>query len=66
MAFFGLISDLPQEVTAARMHYNATEAWVFTNSRFTKQAKELALSNGVTIIDRDHLIHKVKLFKHQD
>jgi restriction system protein len=54
-----------QEVVAAQMHYNATEAWVVTNSYFTKQAKELALSNGVTLIDRDQLIHKMLLVKQQ-
>jgi restriction system protein len=54
-----------QEIVAAQMHYNATEAWVVTNSYFTKQAKELALSNGVTLIDRDQLIYKMLLVKQQ-
>ncbi|MEG0473449.1 MAG: restriction endonuclease, partial [Solibacillus sp.] len=36
--------------------YNATEAWVVTNSHFTKQAKKLADINGVYLIDRDELI----------
>ena len=36
--------------------YNATEAWVITNSYYTKQAQKLAESNDVYLIDRDELI----------
>jgi restriction system protein len=46
-----------QEVVAAKSHYNAEGAWVVTNSQFTKAAKELALSNGVRLVDRAQLIH---------
>ncbi|EMR04972.1 EcoKMrr [Bhargavaea cecembensis DSE10] len=46
-----------QEVVAARSHYKAQDAWVVTNSQFTKAAKELASSNGVRLVDRAQLIH---------
>ncbi|MED3662136.1 restriction endonuclease [Ureibacillus terrenus] len=45
-----------QEVIGALKMYNATEAWVVTNSYFTKQAQKLAESNDVYLIDRDDLI----------
>ncbi len=44
-----------QEVTAARDHYSCDDAWVITNSYFTKSAKELAKSTQVRLIDRDEL-----------
>jgi restriction system protein len=46
-----------QEIVAAKSHYKAEDAWVVTNSQFTKAAKELASSNGVRLIDRAQLIH---------
>lgn len=46
-----------QEIVAAKGHYRAQDAWVVTNSQFTKAAKELALSNGVRLVDRAQLIH---------
>jgi len=45
-----------QEVIGALKMYDATEAWVITNSYFTKQAQKLAESNDVYLIDRDELI----------
>jgi restriction system protein len=54
-----------QEIVAAQNHYRASEAWVVTNSNFTKQAKELALSNGVTLIGRDQLLHTILTVKKQ-
>lgn len=45
-----------QEVIGALKMYNATEAWVVTNSYFTKQAQKLAESNNVYLINRDELI----------
>ncbi|CEG26323.1 type II restriction endonuclease family protein [Bacillus sp. B-jedd] len=48
-----------QEIKAAQSHYNAGEAWVITNSYFTKAAMELAKSNSVKLIDRDHLIQQI-------
>lgn len=46
-----------QEIAAAKNYYNADECWVITNSFFTEQAKTLANSNQVRLIDRKQLIH---------
>lgn len=48
--------DAVQEVHSAKSHYSAHEAWVITNSNFTKAAKELAISSNVRLIARDELI----------
>jgi len=45
-----------QEMFSARNHYKADECWVITNSFFTKQAKKLADSNNVKLIDRPQLM----------
>lgn len=45
-----------QEVIGAMRMYEATEAWVVTNSYFTRQAEKLAETNEVYLIDRDELI----------
>lgn len=45
-----------QEVIGSMKMYEATEAWVVTNSYFTKQAEKLAETNEVYLIDRDELI----------
>lgn len=45
-----------QEVVAATPYYNGTDAWVVSNSYFTKAAIELAERNNVYLIDRDELI----------
>lgn len=45
-----------QEVVSARSHYHADECWVMTNSYFIEQAKKLASSNNVTLIDRARLM----------
>ncbi|ETI66343.1 restriction endonuclease [Neobacillus vireti] len=45
-----------QEVIGARSYYAATEAWVVTNSYFTKAAKDLAQKSNVILVDRDELI----------
>ena len=45
-----------QEIIGSLKMYNATQAWVVTNSYFTKQAKNLAETNEVYLIDRDELI----------
>ena len=42
-----------QEIVGALKMYEATQAWVVTNSYFTKQAETLALTNEVYLIDRD-------------
>lgn len=41
-----------QEVYAGKTYYKANEAWVITNSYFTKQAVELANACEVKLIDR--------------
>ncbi|TKH19262.1 restriction endonuclease [Bacillus wiedmannii] len=51
-----------QEVYAGKAYYKADEAWIVTNSVFTKQAEELAKACQVKLIDRlelQNLIHKV-------
>jgi restriction system protein len=45
-----------QEVTSAKPYYRADEAWVITNSYFTKAAVKLAFSNNVKLIDREQLM----------
>jgi restriction system protein len=45
-----------QEVIGAKAYYSADEAWVVSNSYFTKAAQELANKSMVTLIDRDQLI----------
>lgn len=45
-----------QEIASAKNHYRADECWVITNSFFTEQAKKLASSNEVRLIDRKHLM----------
>ncbi|PFD95673.1 restriction endonuclease [Bacillus cereus] len=44
-----------QEVYAGKAYYKADEAWIVTNSFFTKQAKELAQACQVKLIDRVEL-----------
>ncbi|WP_374221010.1 restriction endonuclease [Bacillus cereus group sp. N21] len=51
-----------QEVYVGKAYYKADEAWIVTNSFYTKQAKELAEACNVKLIDRvglQHLINKV-------
>ncbi|GAB3043955.1 restriction endonuclease [Virgibacillus ainsalahensis] len=47
--------DALREVLAAMFFYQADEAWVITNSFFTKQAKTLAKACGVTLLNRYEL-----------
>ncbi|WP_088053478.1 restriction endonuclease [Virgibacillus dakarensis] len=47
--------DAVREVLAAMFFYKADEAWVITNSFFTKQAKTLAKSCGVKLLNRYEL-----------
>ncbi len=51
-----------QEVVAAKGLYQCSEAIVVTNSHFTKSAHELASANGVELIDREELIHLMKVW----
>lgn len=46
-----------QEVVSAKGHYHADECWVITNSYFTEQAKRLAKSNQVILVDRNKLMN---------
>jgi restriction system protein len=48
-----------QEIIGAVRMYNATEAWVVTNSYYTKQAIKLANMNDVYLIDRNDLIELI-------
>ncbi|MGH0798219.1 restriction endonuclease [Bacillus mycoides] len=45
-----------QEVAGAKNYYNAHEAWVVTNSSFSKPAYQLAKANDVLLLDRMELI----------
>ncbi len=44
-----------QEVLGAKVYYKAQEAWVITNSQFTKQAIEFAAQTNTKLIDRNEL-----------
>ncbi|WP_246050151.1 restriction endonuclease [Aquibacillus sediminis] len=46
-----------QEIASAKSHYKAEECWVITNRLFTEQAKKLANSNQVRLVDRKQLIN---------
>ncbi|WP_235976342.1 restriction endonuclease [Niallia circulans] len=46
-----------QEIASAKSHYKADECWVVTNSFFTEQARKLANSNQVRLIDRKQLMN---------
>jgi restriction system protein len=48
-----------QEVNAAKAYYDCNEAWVVTNNRFTKSARELAEKTNVALIDRKELINLI-------
>ena len=45
-------NDAVQQAHAAKTHYGGDEAWVVTNSRFTRAARELAASTGVVLVDQ--------------
>jgi restriction system protein len=45
-----------QEIASAKSHYKADECWVVTNSFFTEQARKLASSNQVRLVDRKQLM----------
>lgn len=44
-----------QEAVAARAHYDCHKTAVVTNSTFTREAVDLARSNSVSLVPRDHL-----------
>ncbi|SDL86016.1 restriction endonuclease [Sediminibacillus halophilus] len=45
-----------QEIVSAKTYYRADECWVITNSYFTVNAKKLAASNQVRLVDRPELM----------
>jgi len=45
-----------QEALGSMKHYNATEAFVVTNSHFSSEAETLAKENSIRLIDREELI----------
>lgn len=51
-----------QEISSARLHYQATGAWVVSNSNYTKAAVELAKSNDIRLIGREELINTLLKF----
>ena len=53
--------DAIQEVLGSKKHYHTYAAAVFTNSHFTKSAKELAKDNGVALFDRKYLIKLINI-----
>lgn len=55
-----------QEVTSARQYYSCKEAWVVTNSKFTKAAMELAHKCNVRLIDGQELSELVNSLKAVD
>ena len=46
-----------QEAQASIAYYKANEAWVISNRDYTEEAKALAKSNGVRLINRSELIN---------
>jgi Holliday junction resolvase-like predicted endonuclease len=49
-----------QEVAAARSYYQANEAWVVTNSYFTRNAVSLAERTNVWLVNRDALLDLIR------
>lgn len=45
-----------QEVIGAKSYYSASDAWVITNSYYTKAAKELAEKANVRLLNRNDLV----------
>jgi len=45
-----------QEIFGAKSYYDAQDAWVITNSYYTKAAKALALKSNVRLLNRNSLI----------
>ncbi|WP_234400724.1 restriction endonuclease [Virgibacillus senegalensis] len=45
-----------QEIVSAKTYYRADECWVITNSFFTANAKKLAASNQVRLVERPELM----------
>ncbi len=54
-----------QEIYAAKAYYQADDAWVMTNSHYTKNAKLLASACDVRLIDRKELMQFIDDVKHK-
>jgi len=52
-----------QEVYSGKDYYDADEAWVVTNSKFTYQTVKMANKLGVKLIDRKKLIEYILMWK---
>ncbi|MDO4604760.1 MAG: restriction endonuclease [Helcococcus sp.] len=52
-----------QQIIAAKDYYKAQEAWVFTNSFYTKSAVNQALVSNIKLYDRNNLIDFLEKFK---
>ena len=50
-----------QEVVGSEKYYSTDHSMVITNSTFTENATNLALKNGVVLIDRDRLIRLIDI-----
>lgn len=55
-----------QEVSASKAYYNCNNAWVVTNSYFTKPATVLASQNGIKLIDRSELMKLIVEIKNAE
>lgn len=51
----------PQQAVAGRTYYECDTATVVTNSVVTPRARRLGAANGVTIIDRVHLMRMLQM-----
>lgn len=61
--YFGAVSNTAvQEVVAAKAYYRCENGMVVTNSYFTKSAITLAMSNKVTLYDREKLKEKLETY----
>lgn len=49
-----------QEVVAGMQYYGCTNAWVVTNSHFTRSAQQLARSTNVNLVDRPALANIIR------
>ncbi len=54
-----------QEINTAKAHYNAIQAMVVTNNRFTFNATKLAKENNVKLVDRQGLASLILQSGHQ-
>ncbi len=54
-----------QEVIGAVKYYHASKGMVVTNSRFSKQAEELAKEAGIELYDRDYVKELIKKQRHR-